>query len=124
MRVVAIVLIAACIALRGQPPLNEVNLLSGTANEGQTVPMIGMPFATTNWVPETRPTEDNCVELDGVLPAGSRNALSMRSARQYFQGDDSPAGGHAFRIEADRQSAANEYVQRQWIDGAPLGASC
>jgi predicted alpha-1,2-mannosidase len=33
----------------------------GTANEGQTSPLVGEPFAMTNWTPETRPTEDKCV---------------------------------------------------------------
>jgi predicted alpha-1,2-mannosidase len=44
-----------------QEPFHAVDLLAGTANEGQTVPMIGMPFAMTNWTPETRSTEDKCI---------------------------------------------------------------
>ena len=29
-------------------------------------------------------------------------------------------GGHQFVIEADHQSSTNEYVQAQWLNGAPL----
>ncbi len=60
-RVLAILMLAGCGVSAGQTPFQSVNLLSGTANDGQTVPMVGMPFAMTNWVPETRPTEDKCI---------------------------------------------------------------
>jgi predicted alpha-1,2-mannosidase len=33
----------------------------GTAGEGQTYPVVGVPFGMTGWTPETRPTEDKCV---------------------------------------------------------------
>ncbi|HUZ47419.1 MAG TPA: GH92 family glycosyl hydrolase [Terriglobia bacterium] len=63
-----IVLLLAAAALllgigkvRAQAPFQAVNLLLGTANGGQTIPSIGMPFAMTNWTPETRSTEKKCV---------------------------------------------------------------
>jgi predicted alpha-1,2-mannosidase len=33
----------------------------GTANDGQTYPVVGMPFGMTGWTPETQPTEDKCL---------------------------------------------------------------
>lgn len=48
-------------ALEAQDLLQEVDLLAGTANSGQTAPLVGMPFAMTNWTPETRSTEEKCV---------------------------------------------------------------
>src|SRR5260370_34712886 len=30
----------------------------GTANDGQTYPVVGMPFGMTGWTPETQPTEN------------------------------------------------------------------
>lgn len=42
-------------------PFDLVNPIIGTSNEGQTIPVAGMPFAMTGWTPETRPTEDKCV---------------------------------------------------------------
>ncbi len=32
----------------------------GTAHDGQTFPAVGVPFAMTNWTPETRPAEIKC----------------------------------------------------------------
>ena len=29
----------------------------GTANDGQTYPVVGLPFGMTGWTPETQPTE-------------------------------------------------------------------
>jgi predicted alpha-1,2-mannosidase len=42
-------------------PYRAVDPISGTANEGQTVPQVGMPFAMTGWVPETQSTEAKCI---------------------------------------------------------------
>ncbi len=42
-------------------PFERVDPMIGTANEGQTIPVVGMPFAMTGWTPETRATEDKCV---------------------------------------------------------------
>ena len=54
-------LILGAIPAFAQQPFDSVNLLAGTANEGQTNPAIGMPFAMTNWTPETQPTEQKCI---------------------------------------------------------------
>jgi predicted alpha-1,2-mannosidase len=33
----------------------------GTAHDGQTYPVVGLPFGMTGWTPETRATEDKCI---------------------------------------------------------------
>ena len=42
-------------------PVDSVNELIGTANEGQTVPAAGPPFAMTQWVPQTREGNIKCI---------------------------------------------------------------
>src|SRR5260370_26247047 len=41
-------------------PYKLVDPRIGTANDGQTYPVVGMPFGMTGWTPETRATEDKC----------------------------------------------------------------
>jgi len=50
-----------CGILGAQSPYSLLDPHIGTANEGQTVPLVGEPYAMTNWVPETRSTEDKCI---------------------------------------------------------------
>ena len=38
-----------------------VHPLVGTANDGQTFPSAGVPFAMSDWTPETRPGETKCI---------------------------------------------------------------
>src|SRR5579884_1644119 len=40
---------------------DRVNPLIGTAHDGQTYPVAGVPFAMTDWTPETRRGETKCV---------------------------------------------------------------
>jgi predicted alpha-1,2-mannosidase len=42
-------------------PVDHVHPLVGTANEGQTYPATGVPFAMTHWTPQTRAGEIKCV---------------------------------------------------------------
>jgi len=42
-------------------PYRLVDPRIGTANDGQTYPVVGMPFGMTGWTPETQPTEDKCL---------------------------------------------------------------
>ncbi len=42
-------------------PADLVNPLIGTANEGQTFPVAGVPFAMTDWTPQTRDGESKCI---------------------------------------------------------------
>jgi len=42
-------------------PVDAVNLMIGTAAEGQTFPATGVPFAMTQWTPQTREGETKCV---------------------------------------------------------------
>lgn len=44
-----------------QSPYSLVDPHIGTANEGQTTPAVGEPFAMTNFIPEARSTEKKCV---------------------------------------------------------------
>ncbi len=54
-------LLLGAVWARAQSPFQSVDLLLGTSGGGQTVPAVGMPFAMTNWTPETQPTERKCV---------------------------------------------------------------
>jgi predicted alpha-1,2-mannosidase len=42
-------------------PYRLVDPRTGTANDGQTYPVVGMPFGMTGWTPETQPTEGKCL---------------------------------------------------------------
>ncbi len=42
-------------------PVDSVDEYIGTANEGQTYPATGMPFAMTQWTPQTREANTKCV---------------------------------------------------------------
>ncbi|AFL89592.1 alpha-1,2-mannosidase, putative [Terriglobus roseus DSM 18391] len=42
-------------------PADAVNPLIGTAAEGQTFPAAGVPFAMTQWTPQTRDGETKCI---------------------------------------------------------------
>lgn len=48
-------------AVAQKAPYDWVDPRIGTANEGQTYPVVGMPFAMTGWTPETRANEDKCI---------------------------------------------------------------
>jgi predicted alpha-1,2-mannosidase len=41
--------------------VDQVNVMIGTAAEGQTFPAAGVPFAMTQWTPQTRAGETKCV---------------------------------------------------------------
>jgi predicted alpha-1,2-mannosidase len=49
------------VAALAQQPVDLVNVLVGTAAEGQTYPAAGVPFAMTQWTPQTRAGEVKCV---------------------------------------------------------------
>jgi len=50
-----------CLTCTGQKVADLVNPLVGTAAEGQTFPIAGVPFAMTDWTPQTRDGEAKCV---------------------------------------------------------------
>lgn len=52
---------AAASFAAGNSPADQVNPLIGTANDGQTYPAAGVPFAMTQWTPQTRSTETKCI---------------------------------------------------------------
>lgn len=47
--------------LRVDDPYRLVDPRIGTAHDGQTYPVVGMPFGMTGWTPETQPTEGKCL---------------------------------------------------------------
>ncbi len=58
----ALLTILPAASLLGQiQPVDHVHPLVGTANEGQTYPATGVPFAMTHWTPQTRAGEIKCV---------------------------------------------------------------
>jgi predicted alpha-1,2-mannosidase len=46
---------------RAQTPADWVNEYIGTANDGQTFPATGAPFAMTQWTPQTRKADVKCI---------------------------------------------------------------
>jgi predicted alpha-1,2-mannosidase len=55
--------VPCCLAQKKQPEslADRVNVLIGTSAEGQTFPATGVPFAMTQWTPQTRAGETKCV---------------------------------------------------------------
>ncbi|WP_260706586.1 GH92 family glycosyl hydrolase [Edaphobacter flagellatus] len=87
--------------LLAQEPFQAVQLVSGTSNFGQTAPMIGMPFAMTHWVPETRANQDKCTApyyYDDKKISGFRGThwLSGSCAIDYGSVTVMPTTGHRF----------------------------
>lgn len=54
-------LLPVCSSHAQLSPVDHVHPLVGTANEGQTYPAAGVPFAMTHWTPQTRAGEIKCV---------------------------------------------------------------
>lgn len=60
--VVTYLMAAPCIAQRHSfDPLHMVDPRIGTSHDGQTYPVVGVPFGMTGWTPETRSNEAKCV---------------------------------------------------------------
>jgi putative alpha-1,2-mannosidase len=53
---------AVAFAQAGSSAADLVNVMIGTAAEGQTYPAAGVPFAMTQWTPQTRAGEVKCAE--------------------------------------------------------------
>jgi predicted alpha-1,2-mannosidase len=53
--------LSMCLPCAGQQVADLVNPLVGTAGQGQTFPIAGVPFAMTDWSPQTRDGETKCV---------------------------------------------------------------
>jgi predicted alpha-1,2-mannosidase len=103
---------ALCIgaSLCAQEPFQAVQLISGTSNFGQTAPMVGMPFAMTHWVPETRANQNKCVApyyFDDKKITGFRGThwLSGGCGSEYGSFTIMPATGHRFVSPNARASA-------------------
>jgi predicted alpha-1,2-mannosidase len=53
--------LSICLNCFGQRVADLVNPLVGTVAEGQTFPVAGVPFAMTDWTPQTRDGETKCI---------------------------------------------------------------
>jgi predicted alpha-1,2-mannosidase len=49
------------VVAQSKDPYKLVDPRIGTSNDGQTYPVVGMPFGMTGWTPETQPTEGKCL---------------------------------------------------------------
>ena len=53
---------APCAAIKhASDPFDTVDPRIGTSHDGQTYPVVGVPFGMTGWTPETRSTEAKCI---------------------------------------------------------------
>ncbi|MDR3792816.1 MAG: GH92 family glycosyl hydrolase [Terracidiphilus sp.] len=122
----ALVLLFGSQIFEGQDPLRAVNLVAGTANEGQTAPMGGMPFAMTHWTPETRSTEEKCIapyyyKDEAITGFRGSHWLSGSCALEYGSVTLMPVTGpivvspearaSAFRHETERMTPGYYSVQ-------------
>ena len=94
----------------GQQVAHLVNPLVGTAAEGQTFPSVGVPFAMTDWTPQTRDGETKCVapyySADTRIQ-GFRGShfLSGSCTQDYGSFTVMPVSGKLKLEAADRASA-------------------
>jgi predicted alpha-1,2-mannosidase len=60
---VSLLAVPCCAAQKNHPEslADRVNVLIGTSADGQTFPATGVPFAMTQWTPQTRAGETKCV---------------------------------------------------------------
>lgn len=91
-------------------PYDLVDQRIGTANDGQTFPVVGMPFAMTDWTPETRATEDKCVSpyyYKDTRISGFRGShwLSGSCTQDYGSVTIMPTVGKLAVTPGDRASA-------------------
>ncbi len=103
----------ACLTspLRAQSdPVRWVNEYIGTANEGQTFPATGPPFAMTQWTPQTREGTEKCIApyyfADSRI-RGFRGShfLSGSCTQDYGSMTLMPLSGVASAITPQRSSA-------------------
>lgn len=57
---VLVAAVGSALPAKAQTPYRTLDLRIGTAHDGQTIPAVGVPFAMTNWTPETQPGETKC----------------------------------------------------------------
>jgi predicted alpha-1,2-mannosidase len=87
-----------------------VNPLAGTAAQGQTFPIAGVPFAMTDWTPQTRDGEAKCVApyyFDDKRIQGFRasHAMSGSCTQDYGSFTVMPVSGQLKMSAEDRASA-------------------
>jgi predicted alpha-1,2-mannosidase len=97
--------------------LDQVHVMIGTAAEGQTFPATGVPFAMTQWTPQTRATEKKCEApyyAADTRIQGFRGShfLSGSCAQDYGSFTVMPMLSDA-RLEAEERSSAFSHVSEQ-----------
>jgi predicted alpha-1,2-mannosidase len=111
-------LFLACALLPGceaQRISDLVNPLVGTAGQGQTFPATGVPFAMTNWTPQTRDGEAKCIApyyaADKRLQ-GFRGShfLSGSCTQDYGSFTVMPVSG---RLKLDAVARSSAFTHRQ-----------
>jgi predicted alpha-1,2-mannosidase len=95
-----------------QKPAGWVNQRIGTANEGQTFPATGMPFAMTQWTPQTRDGQSKCIApyYDGdrrIQGFRGSHFMSGSCTQDYGSVTLMPVSG-ALRLGAEERSSAFE----------------
>jgi predicted alpha-1,2-mannosidase len=94
----------------GQEVADLVNPLVGTAAEGQTFPIAGVPFAMTDWTPQTRDGESKCVapyyfEDKRIQGFRASHFLSGSCTQDYGSFTLMPVSGK-LRLGAEARSSA------------------
>jgi predicted alpha-1,2-mannosidase len=94
----------------GEQVADLVNPLVGTAGQGQTFPIAGVPFAMTDWTPQTRDGETKCVApyyFSDTRIQGFRGShfLSGSCTQDYGSFTVMPVSGQLKLNAADRASA-------------------
>jgi predicted alpha-1,2-mannosidase len=97
-------------------PVDEVNLLVGTAGDGQTFPAVGSPFAMTQWTPQTRDGEEKCIapfySADTRIQGFRGSHFMSGSCTQDYGSVTLMPGSGRLRLEAkERASQFNAQTQ-------------
>ena len=98
----------------GLDPFHLVDPRIGTANEGQTYPVVGMPFGMTGWTPETRSNEAKCVSpyyYNDSKITGFRGShwLSGSCTQDYGSVTIMPTVGD-LRVEPDQRASRFQHL--------------
>jgi predicted alpha-1,2-mannosidase len=99
----------------GQRLTDLVNPLVGTAGQGQTFPIAGVPFAMTDWTPQTRDGEAKCVApyySDDKRIQGFRGShfLSGSCTQDYGSFTVMPVSGR-LKLSAENRASAFTHAE-------------
>ncbi|WP_420236183.1 GH92 family glycosyl hydrolase [Telmatobacter bradus] len=96
-----------------QEPVGWVNERIGTANDGQTFPATGMPFAMTQWTPQTRDGQSKCIApyYDGdrrIQGFRGSHFMSGSCTQDYGSVTLMPVSG-SLHLEATKRASAFDH---------------